>query len=201
MTFCSHLYTLVAHWVSLDGVECVLPSAVPRVLSLVPPLSGHPSTPLGGILLVHLAGMGAKLKLSLSNAARALLHKYQIDDLVLYYQNCTGGRAHKLDSLWVGPCKVTFKKGVEYTVKLLSSRRPFARVHSKFLCKYQSPVSNLEGVNVVNCAINAISIWPLNNDDFKDLTGFAFKFGNSLPSVNGSVPISTHFRNIIPSLV
>ncbi|KAJ9070606.1 hypothetical protein DSO57_1006021 [Entomophthora muscae] len=26
----------------------------------------------------------------------------------------------------------------------------------------------------------------------KDLAGFAFKFGNSLSSVNGSVPISTH---------
>ncbi|KAJ9056665.1 hypothetical protein DSO57_1030629 [Entomophthora muscae] len=45
---------------------------------------------------------------------------------------------------------------------------------------------------VGNCTINAILIWPSNIDSCKDLTGFAFKFGNSLPSVNGSEPISIH---------
>ncbi|KAJ9085143.1 hypothetical protein DSO57_1016819 [Entomophthora muscae] len=49
------------------------------------------------------------------------------------------------------------------------------------------------GITTVgNCAINAISIWPSNNDKCKDLTVFAFDFGNSLLSVNGSGPISTH---------
>ncbi|KAJ9049707.1 hypothetical protein DSO57_1021733 [Entomophthora muscae] len=129
------------------------------------------------------------------------LPEYQIGDLVLYYQNCTGGRAHKLDSLWVGPCEVIFKKGVEYTVKPLSSGRPFARVHSKFLHKYQLPVSNLEGGDVVNCAINAILIWPSNIDSCKDLAGLAFKFGNSLPSANGSGSISTHSRLLYLSVI
>ncbi|KAJ9089568.1 hypothetical protein DSO57_1011623 [Entomophthora muscae] len=55
------------------------------------------------------------LELSPSNAARAPLSEYQIGDLVLYYQNHIDGRAHKLDFLWVGPCEVIFKKGVEYT--------------------------------------------------------------------------------------
>ncbi|KAJ9069485.1 hypothetical protein DSO57_1018125 [Entomophthora muscae] len=45
---------------------------------------------------------------------------------------------------------------------------------------------------VVNCAINSISIWSLNNDKCKDLAGFAFNFGYSLPSVNGSCLIFTH---------
>ncbi|KAJ9090109.1 hypothetical protein DSO57_1005846 [Entomophthora muscae] len=43
------------------------------------------------------------LELLPSNAARAPLPEYQVGDLVLYYQNCTGGQAHKLYSLWVGP--------------------------------------------------------------------------------------------------
>ncbi|KAJ9056902.1 hypothetical protein DSO57_1027915 [Entomophthora muscae] len=47
---------------------------------------------------------------------------------------------------------------------------------------------------VVNCAINAILIWPLNSDICKYLAGFTFDFWNSLPSVNGSVPIYTHSR-------
>ncbi|KAJ9085650.1 hypothetical protein DSO57_1011799 [Entomophthora muscae] len=49
-------------------------------------------------------------------------------------------------------------------------------------------------IGVVNCAINAIFIWPLNSDMCKDLVGFAFGFGFSLPSLNGSDPISTHSR-------
>ncbi|KAJ9056122.1 hypothetical protein DSO57_1036337 [Entomophthora muscae] len=49
-------------------------------------------------------------------------------------------------------------------------------------------------VAVRNCAINAILIWPSNIDSCKDLTGFAFEFGNSFPSANGSGPIFTHSR-------
>ncbi|KAJ9088872.1 hypothetical protein DSO57_1018707 [Entomophthora muscae] len=104
------------------------------------------------------------LELTSSNASRAPLPEYQVGDLVLYYQNSTGGCAHKLDSLWVGPCEVTYKKGVNYTVKLLSSGCSFACFHSKFLRKYQLPGSNLEGGDIISCAINAILIWPLNND-------------------------------------
>ncbi|KAJ9056915.1 hypothetical protein DSO57_1027767 [Entomophthora muscae] len=48
--------------------------------------------------------------------------------------------------------------------------------------------------NVVNCATNAILIWSSNNNMCKDLVGFAFNFGNSLSSINGSDPISTHSR-------
>ncbi|KAJ9051215.1 hypothetical protein DSO57_1006756 [Entomophthora muscae] len=59
-----HLYALVTHQVRADGVECILSSAVSCVLSLVPSPSGHPSTPLGSILVVHLTGMGAKLSLA-----------------------------------------------------------------------------------------------------------------------------------------
>ncbi|KAJ9065737.1 hypothetical protein DSO57_1016478 [Entomophthora muscae] len=47
--------------------------------------------------------------------------------------------------------------------------------------------------DVVNYAINAILIWPLNNDMCKYLIGFAFNFGDSLPSANGSGSISTHY--------
>ncbi|KAJ9078347.1 hypothetical protein DSO57_1007384 [Entomophthora muscae] len=46
--------------------------------------------------------------------------------------------------------------------------------------------------DVRNHTINAISIWPSNNDSCKDLTGFAFKFGHFLFSVNGPGSISTH---------
>ncbi|KAJ9054730.1 hypothetical protein DSO57_1011042 [Entomophthora muscae] len=46
--------------------------------------------------------------------------------------------------------------------------------------------------NVVNCTINAILIWLSNNDMCEDLVGFAFNFGNSSPSANGSGSISTN---------
>ncbi|KAJ9048940.1 hypothetical protein DSO57_1029638 [Entomophthora muscae] len=54
---------------------------------------------------------------------------------------------------------------------------------------------------VVNCAINAILIYPLNIVCCKDLTGFAFKFGNSLPSANVSGSISTHSGLLYLSVV
>ncbi|KAJ9057221.1 hypothetical protein DSO57_1024751 [Entomophthora muscae] len=54
---------------------------------------------------------------------------------------------------------------------------------------------------VVNCAINAILICPSNIDSCKDLTGFAFKFGNSLLSANGSGSISTHSGLLYMSVV
>ncbi|KAJ9078607.1 hypothetical protein DSO57_1005173 [Entomophthora muscae] len=54
---------------------------------------------------------------------------------------------------------------------------------------------------VVNCAINAILIWPLNIDSCKDLAGFAFEFGNFLPSLNGSGSISTHSGLLYLSVV
>ncbi|KAJ9085821.1 hypothetical protein DSO57_1010161 [Entomophthora muscae] len=54
--------------------------------------------------------------------------------------------------------------------------------------------NNLIKRGVVNRAINAILICPLNIDSCKDLPGFAFEFGNSLPSANGSGSISTHSR-------
>ncbi|KAJ9079197.1 hypothetical protein DSO57_1037923 [Entomophthora muscae] len=94
-----------------------------------------------------------------SNVSRAPLPELQVSDLVIYHQNCIGGGAHKLDSLWVGPCEVTYKKGVEYIIKLLFSGQPFSQVHSKFFLKYQLPVANLEGGDVRNCAVCAILIW------------------------------------------
>ncbi|KAJ9060740.1 hypothetical protein DSO57_1027786 [Entomophthora muscae] len=45
---------------------------------------------------------------------------------------------------------------------------------------------------VRNCAIDAILIWPLNNDMYKDLAIFAFDFGYSFSSLNGLTPMSTH---------
>ncbi|KAJ9082928.1 hypothetical protein DSO57_1000228 [Entomophthora muscae] len=45
---------------------------------------------------------------------------------------------------------------------------------------------------VRNCDINAILIWPLNNDMYKYLASFAFDFGYSFPSLNGLTPMSTH---------
>ncbi|KAJ9083267.1 hypothetical protein DSO57_1036379 [Entomophthora muscae] len=79
------------------------------------------------------------LELLPSNVSRAPLPEFQVSDLVLYYQNCTGGRAHKLNFLWVGPCEDTYKKGVEYTVKLLSSRRSFSWFYAKFLLQLSTP--------------------------------------------------------------
>ncbi|KAJ9069291.1 hypothetical protein DSO57_1019972 [Entomophthora muscae] len=75
----------------------------------------------------------------------APLTEFQVGDLFLYYQNCIGSRAHKLDSLWVRFCEITYKKGVKYTIKLLLSGCLFTCVHAKFLWKYQLPVTNLEG--------------------------------------------------------
>ncbi|KAJ9085442.1 hypothetical protein DSO57_1014093 [Entomophthora muscae] len=54
---CSHLYALVAHHFGADGIEHLLPSAIPCVLPVVPPSSGHPSSPLGGILVTLLQDM------------------------------------------------------------------------------------------------------------------------------------------------
>ncbi|KAJ9066940.1 hypothetical protein DSO57_1004703 [Entomophthora muscae] len=56
-----HLYPLAARRSDTDGFECMLPSTVPCVLSVVPSSSGCPSPPLGGILVVCLTGMRAKL--------------------------------------------------------------------------------------------------------------------------------------------
>ncbi|KAJ9074007.1 hypothetical protein DSO57_1010564 [Entomophthora muscae] len=38
-----HPYALVAHWFDADGIECLVSSAIPCVLSVVPSLSGCPS--------------------------------------------------------------------------------------------------------------------------------------------------------------
>ncbi|KAJ9051901.1 hypothetical protein DSO57_1039431, partial [Entomophthora muscae] len=84
------------------------------------------------------------LELTPSNSRCAPLPVFQVGDMVLYYQHQVGGRAHKSDSLWIGPLKVPSKRDSEYTVKLLSTERPFARVHAKFLHKY-TPKANLEG--------------------------------------------------------
>ncbi|KAJ9071572.1 hypothetical protein DSO57_1035657 [Entomophthora muscae] len=77
-------------------------------------------------------------------------------------------------------------------MKLLLFDCFFAHVYSKFLRKYQLPVSNLEGGYVGNCTINAISIWPLNSDMCKDLVSFTFDFGYSLPFLNELTSMSTH---------
>ena len=68
-----------------------------------------------------------------SNNSQDKLPEFNLGDQVLYYQNWVGGRAHKLDPLWIGPLEVTFKQGHEYTIKIISTGRPYARVHVKFL--------------------------------------------------------------------
>lgn len=78
------------------------------------------------------------LDLSPDNAGRSPLPEFDVGGRVLYYQHGVGGHTHKLDSLWIGPLEVTFKRGSEYTVKLLSNDHPFAQVHAKFLCKYHT---------------------------------------------------------------
>ncbi|KAJ9077292.1 hypothetical protein DSO57_1018099 [Entomophthora muscae] len=63
----------------------------------------------------------------------------------------------------------------------------------KYLAAAPKAVTNRHTMLLVrNCTISAILIWPSNNDNCEDLTGFAFEFGNSLLSVNGSVSIFTH---------
>ncbi|KAJ9083098.1 hypothetical protein DSO57_1038118 [Entomophthora muscae] len=57
----SYPHSLVAHRPDTDGFERLLPSVVPGVLPVVPPLSGHPSSALDGILVVCYTGMGAEL--------------------------------------------------------------------------------------------------------------------------------------------
>ncbi|KAJ9053627.1 hypothetical protein DSO57_1022533 [Entomophthora muscae] len=100
------------------------------------------------------------LELTPSDSRHAPLPVFQVGDMVLYYQHQVGGRAHKSDSLWIGPLEVLLKRGAEYTVKLLSTERPFARVHAKFLNKY-TPKANLEGGNVGNPDTHALWIWSL----------------------------------------
>ncbi|KAJ9083466.1 hypothetical protein DSO57_1034510 [Entomophthora muscae] len=56
-----YLYVLIAHRHGADGTECIFASDVICVLPVVPPLSGCPSSPLGSILVVCFAQMGAKL--------------------------------------------------------------------------------------------------------------------------------------------
>ncbi|KAJ9067102.1 hypothetical protein DSO57_1003015 [Entomophthora muscae] len=65
-------------------------------------------------------------------------------------------------------------------------------LQSASLAPGQISAQHAHTIVVVNCAINAILIWPSNNDSCKDLAGFAFKFGNPLPSANRSGSISTH---------
>ena len=55
---------------------------------------------------------------------------------------------------------------------MLSSGRPIARVHAKFLRKYTPPEANLEGGNVVNPELNALKIgspWLIDFDTNSEL--------------------------------
>ena len=76
------------------------------------------------------------------------LPQFQLGDLVWLYQNRVGGRAHKFESLWVGPFEVNFRRGSEYSIKELSTRRPVAYVHARFLKPFSPHVPNLEGGSV-----------------------------------------------------
>ncbi|KAJ9083611.1 hypothetical protein DSO57_1032962 [Entomophthora muscae] len=60
------------------------------------------------------------LELSFNNSGRSPLPEFDVGNHVLYYQHRVGRCAYKLDTLWVGPLEVTFKRGSKYTVKLLS---------------------------------------------------------------------------------
>ncbi|KAJ9077832.1 hypothetical protein DSO57_1012870 [Entomophthora muscae] len=52
-----HMHFMVAHRPDVDGNECLLPSTIPHVPSLVLFYSGCPSDSLGGILVVYLTRM------------------------------------------------------------------------------------------------------------------------------------------------
>ena len=117
------------------------------------------------------------IELNVDNSTRAPLPEFNVGDLVLYYQNRVGGRAHKLDSLWIGPMEVTFCQGSEYTVKMVSSGRPFARIHAKFLRLYVPPATDLEGGSVVNPTIQVVLIMLLGdafNVNDQDVLEFEF---------------------------
>ncbi|KAJ9072359.1 hypothetical protein DSO57_1028404 [Entomophthora muscae] len=64
------------------------------------------------------------LELSPNNTGRSPLPEFNVCNHVLYYQHRVGGCAQKLDSLWIGPLEVTFKRGSKYTVKLPSGIQP-----------------------------------------------------------------------------
>ncbi|KAJ9081756.1 hypothetical protein DSO57_1011350 [Entomophthora muscae] len=120
-------YYLLGCFSSMFGRFAYLGHLGHLAMVTVPNGSGAYSLPSRSLKTAYSTSYKVKaLELFSSNASRAPLPEYQVGDLVLYYQNCTGGCAHKLESLWVGPCEVTYKKGVEYTVKLLSSGCPFA---------------------------------------------------------------------------
>ncbi|KAJ9089150.1 hypothetical protein DSO57_1015865 [Entomophthora muscae] len=82
---------------------------------------------------------------------------------------------------------------IEPGVAIASQQLATAPLRPLFLPAYFPFLNPVEEV-VRNFAINAILIWPLNNDICKDLVGFTFNFGNSLPSINGSVSMTTHSR-------
>ncbi|KAJ9068497.1 hypothetical protein DSO57_1028091 [Entomophthora muscae] len=67
------------------------------------------------------------LELAPSKVGQAPLPEFQVGDLVIDYWHRVGGRAHKVDSLWIGPLEVTFKRAAEYTVKPLLTGCPLAR--------------------------------------------------------------------------
>ena len=84
-----------------------------------------------------------QLKLTSVSQHHPPLPQFQLGNLVWFYQSRVGGRAHKFNSLWVGPFEVTFCQGSEYLIKELSSSCPLACVYARFLKLFSPPVSNL----------------------------------------------------------
>ena len=129
------------------------------------------------------------LELTPAGSRRDPLPVFEVGDLVLYYQNRVGGRAHKLDSLWIGPFEVTFKRGHEYAIKLLASGRLLARIHAKFLKPYYPPMTNLEGGSVGNTTNESDLIRQESDTNGSSETILMLKYTGSMSSAQ-----STHSK-------
>ena len=180
-----HRITKQSPFAMLYGREATTPSLVFPALSAqdaaVDP-DKHVQELAGKIIELQTLAYNATLRTKTMEltptSSRSPVPEFKIGDLVLYYQNRVGGRAHKLDSLWIGPFEVTFRRGPEYSIKLLSSGRPLSRIHAKFLKLYTPPESNLEGGHVGNSTFTGDSIRLVNGIPADDsyFAPLAFRF-------------------------
>ncbi|KAJ9080174.1 hypothetical protein DSO57_1027875 [Entomophthora muscae] len=127
---------IVFWWILLPGWES-------NLVSLASPLSQRDLA--DQVIDIQATAYSAAFKteildLSLFNVSHSPVSGFQLGDQVLYYQNCVGGCAHKLDFLRVGLLTVTFKCGSEYTGIHLLEFMP------NVLCAYRPAAPNLGGI-------------------------------------------------------
>ncbi|KAJ9082360.1 hypothetical protein DSO57_1005225 [Entomophthora muscae] len=134
-------YLLSKHWVTRFSLFAILyrrDATIPSLLGMQLSISDTASNSEDHIKVlvnciidiqayVYVSAYKTKdLELIPSNAGCAPLPEFQVGEMVLYNQHQLRESAHILDCLWIGPLKLTFKRGVEYIVKLLFTGHPFS---------------------------------------------------------------------------